>query len=106
MNMLCAEGLRGSEKLNDDHSWTPGRNTSSAKQNGISITSSNGPKSSTISSRIIGWGGNEIYAIVKNAAKRSPGLNPIAEQLGEQFAKHGTRKKQSPPTPPNLSKVA
>ncbi|MBI3416607.1 MAG: hypothetical protein HY043_15045 [Verrucomicrobia bacterium] len=50
--------------------------------------------------------GNEVYAIVKNAAKRSPGLKPIAEQLGAQFAGQGNRKKGSSTTPSNLGKAA
>ena len=38
---------------------------------------------------------NAVYDLVKNAAKRSPGLKPIAEQLGAQFAGRGNHKKPS-----------
>jgi hypothetical protein len=41
----------------------------------------------------------QVYNYVKAAARNTPGLKPLAEQLGERFQK--TRKPKQPPTPPS-----
>ncbi len=41
----------------------------------------------------------QVYNYVKTAAKTTPGLKPVAEQLGERFQK--SRKKE-PPQPPSV----
>ena len=41
----------------------------------------------------------QVYSYVKTAAKTTPGLKPIAEQLGERFQKASKPKKTSTPTP-------
>jgi len=38
-----------------------------------------------------------VYNYVKTAAKTTPGLKPVAEQLGERFKRAG--KTKPPPTP-------
>jgi len=40
----------------------------------------------------------QVYNYVKTAAKNTPGLKPVAEQLGERFQK--ARKPKGPTTPP------
>jgi hypothetical protein len=40
---------------------------------------------------------SQVYAYVKTAAKATPGLKPVAAQLGERFQKAGKQKK--PPKP-------
>ncbi|MEK6558263.1 MAG: hypothetical protein AABZ14_08195 [Candidatus Margulisiibacteriota bacterium] len=40
----------------------------------------------------------QIYGLVKNASKRSPGLKPVAAQLGARFAKASKGSKGSGPT--------
>ncbi|MGA9770452.1 MAG: hypothetical protein WBV94_15545 [Blastocatellia bacterium] len=40
---------------------------------------------------------NQVYTYVKVAAKITPGLKPIAEQLGERFQKTGKQKKLATP---------
>ena len=42
-------------------------------------------------------GATTVYNFVKAAAKTTPGLKPVADQLGERFQKSGGTK---PPTPP------
>lgn len=41
----------------------------------------------------------QVYSYVKTAAKTTPGLKPIAEQLGERFQRAGKPKKTQTPTP-------
>ena len=41
----------------------------------------------------------QVYNYVKTAAKTTPGLKPVAEQLGERFQK--TRKPKGTPLPPS-----
>jgi hypothetical protein len=40
----------------------------------------------------------QVYSYVKTAAKTTPGLKPIAEQLGERFQKAGKPKKATTST--------
>jgi hypothetical protein len=40
---------------------------------------------------------NQVYTYVKAASKTTPGLKPIAEQLGERFQKAGKQKKPATP---------
>ena len=42
---------------------------------------------------------NQVYSYVKTAAKATPGLKPIAAQLGERFQRAGKLKKPAKPTP-------
>jgi uncharacterized phage infection (PIP) family protein YhgE len=42
---------------------------------------------------------SQVYNYVKTAAKTTPGLKPVAEQLGERFQK--TRKPKETPKPPS-----
>lgn len=41
----------------------------------------------------------QVYDYVKTAAKNTPGLKPIAEQLGERFQKSRKPKEPKPPSP-------
>jgi hypothetical protein len=41
----------------------------------------------------------QVYDYVKTAAKTTPGLKPVADQLGERFKKAGKPKGTPPPTP-------
>jgi hypothetical protein len=41
---------------------------------------------------------SQVYNYVKTAAKTTPGLKPVADQLGERFQK--TKNQNTPPTPP------
>ena len=41
----------------------------------------------------------QVYSYVKTAAKTTPGLKPVAEQLGERFQRASHPKKVSQPTP-------
>jgi hypothetical protein len=43
--------------------------------------------------------GSQVYKYVTTAAKITPGLKPIAEQLGQRFKKLGKRKTPESPTP-------
>jgi hypothetical protein len=44
-------------------------------------------------------GASQVYGYVKAAAKTTPGLKPLADQLGEQFRRAG-KAKAGPPTTP------
>jgi hypothetical protein len=44
-------------------------------------------------------GAMQTYNYIKAGAKNTPGLKPVAEQLGERFQKAGRSKE--PSTPPN-----
>lgn len=44
-------------------------------------------------------GGSQVYKYVTTAAKVTPGLKPVAEQLGERFKKLGKRKSSDNKTP-------
>ncbi|HJQ26724.1 MAG TPA: hypothetical protein VKA60_22600 [Blastocatellia bacterium] len=39
----------------------------------------------------------QVYSYVKTAAKTTPGLKPVAEQLGERFQRAGKQKQQAKP---------
>lgn len=39
----------------------------------------------------------QVYQYVKAAAKTTPGLKPVADQLGERFQKAGKQKKPDKP---------
>nr|VFJ74329.1 MAG: hypothetical protein BECKFW1821C_GA0114237_10619 [Candidatus Kentron sp. FW] len=39
----------------------------------------------------------QVYDYVKTAAKTTPGLKPVADQLAERFRKAGIRKKSDEP---------
>ena len=41
----------------------------------------------------------QVYNYVKEAAKTTPGLKPLADQLGEQFQRAGRAKPPEPPKP-------
>lgn len=40
----------------------------------------------------------QVYSYVKTAAKSTPGLKPVAAQLGERFQRAGKQKKSAKPT--------
>ena len=40
---------------------------------------------------------SQVYTYVKTASKTTPGLKPVAEQLGERFRRTGKQKKVSKP---------
>ncbi|HJQ26779.1 MAG TPA: hypothetical protein VKA60_22890 [Blastocatellia bacterium] len=40
----------------------------------------------------------QVYSYVKTAAKTTPGLKPVAEQLGERFQRAGKQKKPAKPS--------
>lgn len=44
-------------------------------------------------------GGSQVYKYVTTAAKTTPGLKPVAEQLGMRFKKLGKRKDPESPKP-------
>lgn len=44
-------------------------------------------------------GGSQVYKYVNTAAKDTPGLKPVAEQLGERFRRAGKVKDKTKPNP-------